>query len=74
MHWNQATLKAAKYDGLLCPNQCACKLTDLRPCGYASDITDMLCKPGTISEDDEGPGFWIVSGTDRGRSDYFDDL
>ena len=38
-------LRAHGYDGLYCPDECACRLPDILPCGY----TQGDCYPGYLS-------------------------
>ena len=61
-------LESHGYDGLYCPGECACKLSDLAPCSEMSQD----CQPGYVvgctSEcdhfiDEYEEGDWHVQGT-----------
>lgn len=50
------------FDGLFCPNTCACKLADLMPCG--EDCFDEDCEAGYLAPCDCGDHDWHIQ-TDK---------
>lgn len=55
-------LKAGGFSGLYSPQECACELRDLVPCGVDVSQSSSGCRPGHRHAHPSGQGF-IVSAT-----------
>ena len=66
MNWTKEKLKAAGYDGLYYPGECACELDNLFPCGEGGEdclpgYKHSCTKPSAVEWCKEGFG-WFISG------------